>query len=124
MVDGETVPPSILVVEDDDDVREAVGELLLGRGYLIRVARDGREALAILASSPIDLMVLDLTLPDMTGEELLERKAADPALASIPVVIASGADRLDLALPVLAKPYEASSLLAMVENGVAPAVED
>jgi CheY-like chemotaxis protein len=117
------VPPSILVVEDDDDVRDAVEELLVARGYRIQVARDGREALAILASTPIDLMVLDLTLPDMSGEELLERKDADPALASIPVVIASGADPIDLALPVLAKPYEASSLLAMVESGMAPAEE-
>lgn len=67
-------PCKVLVVDDDDDTREALADALTYAGYLVEQAGGGREALALLSRSGIpDVILLDLHMPDVDGEQVLER---------------------------------------------------
>ena len=82
----------LLVVEDNDVERESIVQLL-GHDDIETVAvATGHEALETMRSGPVDCVVLDLRLPDMTGFELLELVEAEPALADVPVVVFTGKD--------------------------------
>jgi len=82
----------LLVVEDNDVERESIVQLL-GHDDIETVAvATGHEALEAMRNSPVDCVVLDLRLPDMTGFELLELVEAEPALADVPVVVFTGKD--------------------------------
>ena len=84
---------SILVVEDDADVRESVAALLDVTGYAVLQAADGDEALRRLRSGvgSVVLILLDLHMPRMDGRAFRAAQLSDPDLAAIPVVIMSGA---------------------------------
>ena len=85
---------SVLVVDDDEDVRELLCDLLIHEGYRVAGAQDGAAALEHLVSGPPpNVVLLDLTMPKMDGYEFLERRAADPRLRDIPVVVISGTTR-------------------------------
>jgi CheY-like chemotaxis protein len=117
---GESGVKNVLVIEDDSDVLELIAEALRERGHTVSCARDGSHGLARLRETGFELILLDLTLPDMTGLEFLDRREQNPQLAAIPVVILSGADdAYELAeqrkFPVLRKPFRASELLHLVE---------
>ncbi|WP_371746104.1 response regulator [Myxococcus sp. CA040A] len=80
----------LLIVEDDVDIREALQTYLELQGYEVRVAGDGREALAHLgALPPPSLILLDMGLPVLDGHRVLTARGTDPALARVPVVILS-----------------------------------
>ena len=79
--------PTILVVEDDDETRAALGRELTARGYRIVEAGDGRTALSRWESRRPDVVLLDLGLPDMDGLDIVRRIRRD---ATIPIVILSG----------------------------------
>jgi two-component system, chemotaxis family, sensor kinase CheA len=91
-------PPSVLVVDDTTVVRELERSILEEAGYRVRTARDGREALAALATEPPDLVVTDVDMPGLDGLELTRAIRADRALAGLPVVVvtskAAEADRM------------------------------
>ncbi len=85
-------PPRLLIV-DDAGVSRSVLATMLGRmGYGSDFAKDGVEALAQLAASRFDLILLDVRMPGMDGFEVLERIKQDPLLKDIPVVMISGLD--------------------------------
>jgi signal transduction histidine kinase len=111
----------LLVVDDDLDLRSSLVGLLLGEGYEVASCEDGREGLEMLRTLPApDLLILDLRLPGMDGWELRVRQRADPALASIPVLVVS-ADRSAQAAAIdadgyLAKPFAAAELLREIER--------
>jgi CheY-like chemotaxis protein len=88
-----------LVVDDDRDIRETVAELLEDQGYQVHCASDGREALAWLQEHPREtqVVVLDMMMPGMNGEEFLTEKETRPQLADLPVVVVSAQDSNDLA---------------------------
>lgn len=79
----------VLVVEDDDDVRAAIAEILEGEGYEVAVAAHGREALEELVHLPPPcLILLDLRMPVMDGETFLRHLRADwPRLREVPVLV-------------------------------------
>lgn len=81
----------VLVVDDDRDIRETVRELLELEGWPVITARNGAEALEAMRRVRPALVLLDLVMPVMDGEEVCRRCRADPALADIPVVIVSAA---------------------------------
>ena len=100
----------VLVVDDDEALRELAVRVLSERGCTVRSARDGEEALLEMRAKPPGLVLLDLMMPNMDGFQLLEVMRADPSLASIPVVVLSAMDldasdreRLSGAKKVLAK---------------------
>jgi CheY-like chemotaxis protein len=116
------VPRTVLVVDDDADLRESIEVVLSSRGHRVATAADGEEALAWLqqrVARPC-VVLLDLMMPRMNGFELRARMSADPGLSAIPVVIITGAgllaDSNTEALPteVLRKPIEPSTLLRTV----------
>ena len=82
--------PSILVVDDDEDIRHTLASLLEAEGYDASVAADGQDALRALAEKPLpDLILLDLGMPNVDGLEFRRRQQRDPRIAGVPVVIVS-----------------------------------
>jgi two-component system response regulator MprA len=85
----------LLIVEDDDDLRESLAELIALRGFKTVAVANGREALDKLVGGLTPcLIILDLMLPDVSGWEFRERQLAIPELSRIPVLIMSGANDL------------------------------
>jgi PAS domain S-box-containing protein len=78
---------NILVVEDDGPTREFIAELLSKNGYEVSTAADGAEALSRVATRPPSLVILDLTLPQVNGFELLAEWRSEPRTADMPVFI-------------------------------------
>jgi len=79
--------PSVLVVDDDHDIREALEAILREEGFAVREARDGLEALEQIAVSEPDVMLLDLMMPVMNGWEVM--KSLRRANRTVPVIVLS-----------------------------------
>lgn len=77
----------ILLIEDNDDIRELSYLLLERAGYTVFTAADGEMGLRLLAEKDIDLLLLDIMLPGMDGWEVCRRLRADPRSADLPVLI-------------------------------------
>jgi len=118
----------ILVVDDDDDIREVMQELLVAEGFQVDVAKDGLDALGKLeVDGTPPLILLDMMMPRMDGEAFLKALRAKPALANASVVVISGngaarekADHLQAA-GCLVKPFELDELLELVHRITPPA---
>jgi CheY-like chemotaxis protein len=78
---------SILVADDESDVRMVLRALLAGSGYAVTEAADGQEALDMMAEGKFDLLILDLMMPRLTGEEVLERLRAQGKLPGLPIIV-------------------------------------
>jgi len=110
---------SVLVVEDDASVRDAIQSVLESEGHQAYAAVNGRDALDVLHRIPRPgLILLDLMMPVMSGWELLETLRADDDLARIPVIVISAvSERNEVnASRVLRKPVEIGTLLQVVEE--------
>jgi CheY-like chemotaxis protein len=111
--------PCILVVEDDEDVREAMVAFLEMKGYAVASAGNGREALDYLRDAPApDLIITDLAMPVMDGRQLRREQLKDARIAAIPMlVITAMADRTHIdASEILLKPVDADVLLTAVSR--------
>jgi CheY-like chemotaxis protein len=109
---------TVLVVEDSDDVLETVEDGLRDRGYRVLAAHDGLKALTLLASVPVDAIVLDLNMPIMSGWEFLDARSADPWLAAIPVIVMSAVANAPEASGCahVAKPFVIEQLVTAIES--------
>ena len=115
---------TILVVEDDEAIRESLTEILEFEGYSVATAQNGEEALGILASDtvPPALVLLDLSMPIMNGPTFLqERKRRFPGLDAMPIVIltAAGPGEIPESHPaerVLRKPIDLDRLLGKINE--------
>ena len=123
-------PRHVLIVEDDDGIRETLQEILLEEGYAVSVAENGRRALEVLASGrPLaDLIVLDLMMPVMNGQEFRVHQLAHPRWSRIPVVVISASEPADAwrgqVARFVAKPFSLDTILGAVSenlSGVAQA---
>jgi CheY-like chemotaxis protein len=76
----------ILLVEDNELNRDMLSRRLVRRGYQVEIAVDGREGLSMAGASSPDLILLDLSLPEMDGWEVLRHLKEDPKMKNIPVV--------------------------------------
>jgi class 3 adenylate cyclase len=79
----------VLVVDDDEANREVLARRLGRLGYAVRQAENGRVALELMASEPIDLVLLDLNMPEVDGHQVLEARHDDPRLRDIPTIMIS-----------------------------------
>jgi CheY-like chemotaxis protein len=107
----------VVVVDDDEDCRELVVELLSQAGFTAVGAPNGREALALARAArvPPSLFVLDLEMPVMSGWEFRRAQVRDPRIARVPVIVTSSADPGPIdADAYLAKPYAPRDLLRAV----------
>ena len=114
---------SVLVVDDDEDLREGLGDLLAGEGYVVRTAADGSDALEDFKKSGVpDVVLLDLRMPRMDGFEFLRRQAADETIRDVPVVVVSSTTVSGVwAYPVVAvldKPADLVRLFDVVRREV------
>ncbi len=114
--------PTVLLVDDDDAVRGAVGALLEEEGFAVLHAGNGREALDLLEKSePPSLILLDLVMPVVDGWQFLaeRERTANLGARSAPVVLLSGLGFIRDAVGVadfLRKPIDAEALLACVRR--------
>ena len=83
-----------MVVDDEDEVRRVLVELVRSRGYEVVEASNGDDAWSQLLNRPVDVVVSDLQMPQCDGRELCRRIRAKPSLRDIRVVIISGCDIL------------------------------
>jgi CheY-like chemotaxis protein len=114
---------SVLVVDDDSDLREGLCDVLAEEGYFVIGATDGADALAHLSEFALpDVVLLDLRMPKMDGYEFLERREADEMLKGVPViVICSTPDPARMHLPVvttLSKPVDLVALLGVLKKEI------
>jgi DNA-binding response OmpR family regulator len=118
---------TILIAEDDPLMAEMVGLCLLHAGHEVFHAADGGGALEAIRAERIDLVLLDLMLPVMSGLEVLKHLKSDPERARIPVVILSARSRaqdVDAgrdagAFGYLTKPFSLRALLDHVDRALA-----
>jgi DNA-binding response OmpR family regulator len=110
----------VLVVDDDDDIRVLLGEFLRGSGYAVETADDGRAALRAFHANPADVVVLDLSMPELDGFETLERLRD---LSDVPVILLTArSGEIDKvrgfragADDYVVKPFGRQELLARIE---------
>jgi adenylate cyclase len=87
---------TLLVVDDNEDNRYALTRRLAREGYPnVATAVDGHQALELLSSKPVDLVLLDIMMPNMNGYEVLEKMKADEKLRHIPVIMISAVDEIE-----------------------------
>jgi CheY-like chemotaxis protein len=111
----------VLVVEDDEGLREMMAQLLTLEGFQTATVANGQEALAYLhASSRPEVILLDLMMPVMDGWEFRRHQQADPALAGVPVIVLSALDQARTtsveAVAFLKKPLDFDRLLDLVRQ--------
>jgi DNA-binding response OmpR family regulator len=117
--------PTLLVVDDEPEINKLVARIFEKRGYRVRTASDGVEALASVEAEKPDLVMLDLNLPRIDGWEVCRRLKSDPATAKIPIIMLTAAHAnvddagIGLALGAdeyVAKPFVKAVLLYNVER--------
>lgn len=114
----------ILLIDDDAKMRRQMAALLATEGFATVEARNGREGVTLAAQERPDLVLCDITMPEMNGHRVLEVVRADPALAHLPFIFLTGwGEREDLrtgmnlgADDYLVKPVEPAELLAAVRT--------
>lgn len=111
----------VLIVEDDDSLREALSLLLCDEGYSVTTAVNGLDGLRTIRAAPEmpGVILLDLTMPVMNGQTFLEKQRSDPALADVPVVVLTAGNITSGRSPVvgvrcLGKPIDIDALLVLV----------
>ena len=120
---------TVLVIEDEPNVRKLVTVNLISRGYAVLEAANVPQALDLLRSATPDLMILDIKLPEMTGWDLLAQTAADPnRVVKCPVLVMTASimeaqvdrDRYPNVVDVLIKPFSATRLMTAIERALHP----
>ncbi|PMP82263.1 MAG: histidine kinase, partial [Chloroflexus aggregans] len=110
----------ILVVDDDPDLLRMTVNTLIHLGYTVLHANNGPEALTLLQSEPVDLLLTDVVMPEMSGQELA--KLAQQALPTLKVLLMSGFAALQGVhigdIPLIEKPFRASSLEVAVQQAL------
>jgi len=115
----------LLLVDDDDDLREVFVDLLELEGHQVRAARNGREAMELLKQRLPDVIILDVEMPVMSGPGMAyEVFLHDAGLEEIPIVLTSGVKDLDNVARIvgtkyfLPKPFEVSAFNAMLAEAL------
>ena len=113
---------SVLIIDDDEFIRQTLVDILQDRGYSVATANHGLEALERLKFLRPHVILLDIHMPVMTGEEFRAAQRLDPSLAMIPTIVMTAADRASEAAARLAadgslpKPIKLRTLLSLVSR--------
>jgi CheY-like chemotaxis protein len=110
---------SILIIDDDVPSTDSLTDILIGEGYAVATARNGKEALAQLRSAALPrLIILDLFMPEMDGWEFRKEQLKDEALSHIPVVVMTGASvyaGIDANI-IVHKPLDVARFVSIIER--------
>lgn len=116
-------PVKVLVIEDDEYSRDALAHLLDAEGYDAQSAHDGEAGLVKAKEINPDVIVLDLNLPGIDGQQVIKRIRGDQSLASIPILVVTGDDDKAAQAAVdigadgyLTKPLEFDTLISAITN--------
>lgn len=114
----------VLVIDDDEDLRDAIGDLLRIRGYDVEFAQDGREALDRLTAGLPAVILLDMRMPGMNGWEFARIFRQRHNHHAPLIVLTAAADAQERAAEIgaedwLGKPFESSELFAVVARQIA-----
>jgi DNA-binding response OmpR family regulator len=112
----------VLVIDDEEDYRLIISDVLKGAGYEVRLASDGEEGLRSAKASSPDVVLVDWMMPRMDGERFCRALRAEAALAGLPVIMLTVRQTADEELEALhfgvddfiVKPFKAQELLARV----------
>jgi two-component system phosphate regulon response regulator PhoB len=112
----------VLVIDDEEDYRIIIQDVLRSAGMDVRLAKDGEEGLRMLKESPTDIVLVDWMMPRMDGEHFCRAMRAEPALKDLPVLMLTVKQTADEELEALhfgvddfvVKPFRAPELLARV----------
>jgi len=116
--------PIVLVVDDDEMATKAVVQLLERRGFTMLTASNGREGLRKLGQTHVDVLVLDVMMPEMTGLEVCHTLRSDGRFTELPVILLTGCDDIEtraagMKLGVsefLCKPFAHHELIERINN--------
>lgn len=119
----------IIYAEDDELVGELVQATLIDAGHAVGVVHNGRDAIEVVQQRRPDLVILDISMPEMTGSQVLDMIRRDPALYDIPVLMLTGRRSQvdeDIALKAgateyLRKPFDPDQLAVTVDAMLAKA---
>ncbi|MBN2352290.1 MAG: sigma-54-dependent Fis family transcriptional regulator [Spirochaetales bacterium] len=117
--------PSILIIDDEQGIRSVLKDVLADEGYDVLLAEDGLRGLSLLETNPVDLVILDVWLPNMGGIDVLKKLKTD--FPDIEVIIISGHANIDLAVNAvkigafdfLEKPLSLERTITVVRNALA-----
>ena len=112
---------SILIVDDDTNVRDFLAQLISDAGYATMTAANGREALEAMRTDPPHIVLLDLQMPVMDGWELRKHQLRDPAIAGVTVIAVTGHHdprvvTEQLGVRCVSKPIQFSELLLELQQ--------
>jgi CheY-like chemotaxis protein len=109
---------AVLIVEDEEELRESLREFLEDEGYSVTTASNGAEALELLEHAELpSMMILDLILPVVSGNMVYERMQKDPRLARVPVVVStSDPSRAPSGVLIMKKPVNFDRLLGALRQ--------
>jgi DNA-binding response OmpR family regulator len=115
-------PKTVLLIDDDTDVRESLAEIISEQGFDVVTARNGEEGIRVALERRPSLIFLDLMMPVMSGWDVRPAMKRIPELADIPVVVLSGVDDVHQQVTYLdvdgylRKPVEVKILLEVVKS--------
>jgi DNA-binding response OmpR family regulator len=125
-VAGRDDAPLVLVVEDGPYIGAMVKAALEDEGYRVHLEATGRAGIAAARERPPAVVILDLMLPDLDGQDVLRALKEDPATTAVPVIVMSAVasvlkpeERL-LVEAVVRKPFELDDLLSAVQRATTP----
>jgi len=112
----------VLVIDDEEDYRIIIQEILRGAGMEVRLAKDGEEGLRMVKEAPTDVVLVDWMMPRMDGEQFCRAMRAEPSLKDMPVLMLTVKQTADEELEALhfgvddfvVKPFKTVELLARV----------
>jgi CheY-like chemotaxis protein len=109
----------VLIVDDELDILAMLRNVLEEAGFMVLTAPDGKAALALLAHTPVALVLTDLMMPQLTGLQLAQQLRSDPRTAAIPVLVMSAAlppHMPDVFAAVLPKPFDLDELVTTLHQ--------
>ena len=115
----------ILVADDETDIRNILRRLLLSEGFCVCEAGNGIEALAAAEHCDIDLLLIDITMPRMSGTEAVRELRANPRYASTPIMLMTGHVSAGAAsqlgdIRLFSKPLDLGQVLTAIQQAVPP----
>jgi CheY-like chemotaxis protein len=109
----------VLIVDDDPQILDMLRNVLEEAGFMVLTAGDGEVALSLLQHTPVALVLTDLMMPQLTGQQLAQQMRSNPQTAAIPVLAMSAVPpphMPDVFVAVIAKPFELDDLVTRVRQ--------